>query len=108
MPNLNKVLVMGIVGRDPDIKTFDNGNSIALMSVATSEHWKDKNTGERKERTEWIRILVQGGLFNTVKLYVKKGTKLYIEGSWNTRKYTDKNGIDREITEVKAKSIQLL
>lgn len=108
MPNLNKVMVMGIVGRNPDIKTFDNGNSIATMSVATSEHWKDKNTGERKERTEWVRILVQGGLLKVAKDYIKKGTKVYIEGSWNTRKWTDQKGVEREVVEVKAKEIQLL
>lgn len=88
MPNLNKVLVMGIVGKDPEIKTFENG-SLATMNVATSEHWKDKNTGERKERTEWIRILVQGNMVKVAKDHIKKGTRVFIEGSWSTRKWTD-------------------
>ncbi|HBI1384573.1 TPA: single-stranded DNA-binding protein [Acinetobacter baumannii] len=108
MPNVNRAVIMGILGKDPEVKTFDNGSSIASFSVATSEFWKDKNTGERRELTEWHRIVVQGRLVDVVSKYLKKGGKVYIEGSLHTRKWKDSKGNDRETVEIKAKELQLL
>lgn len=99
---------MGVLGKDPEVKSFDNGSSIATFSVATSEHWKDKNTGERKEQTEWHRIVVQGRLVDVVSKYLKKGSKVYIEGSLRTRRWKDKNNNDREQVEIRAETVQLL
>ena len=100
--SLNKVLLIGRLGADPEIKQMVNGKSVARLSVATSNTWKDKNTGERKEKTEWHRVVIfNEGLVNVVKQYVKKGTQVYIEGQLTTRKWKDeKAGIDRYSTEV--------
>ena len=108
MPIVNRAVIMGILGKDPEVKTFDNGSSIASFSVATSEFWKDKNTGERRELTEWHRIVVQGRLVDVVSKYLKKGGKVYIEGSLHTRKWKDSKGNDRETVEIKARELQLL
>ena len=108
MPNVNRAVIMGILGKDPEVKNFGNGSSIDTFSVATSEHWKDKNTGERKEQTEWHRIVVQGRLVDVVSKYLKKGGKVYIEGSLHTRKWKDAKGNDRETVEIKARELQLL
>ena len=100
--SLNKVLLIGRLGADPDIKQMANGKSVARISLATSNTWKDKNTGERKEKTEWHRIVIfNEGLVNVVKQYVKKGTQVYLEGQLTTRKWKDeKLGIDKYSTEV--------
>ena len=100
--SLNKVLLIGRLGSDPEIKQMVNGKSVARFSIATSNTWKDKNTGERKEKTEWHRIVIfNEGLVNVVKQYVKKGAQVYIEGQLNTRKWKDeKSGIDKYSTEV--------
>ena len=100
--SLNKVLLIGRLGADPDIKQMVNGKSVARLSLATSNTWKDKNTGERKEKTEWHRVVIfNEGLVNVVQQYVKKGTQVYIEGQLTTRKWKDeKSGIDRFSTEV--------
>ena len=100
--SLNKVLLIGRLGADPEVKQMVNGKSVARMSLATSNTWKDKNTGERKEKTEWHRIVVfNEGLVNVIKQYVKKGTQVYIEGQLTTRKWKDeKSGTDRYSTEV--------
>ena len=108
MPNLNRVTVMGVLGRDPETKQFPNGGSVTTFSVATSEFWKDKTTGERKEATEWHRITSSGRLADVASKYLKKGSKAYIEGSLRTRKWKDQNGIDREVTEIRADELQLL
>lgn len=108
MPNVNKATIMGVLGRDPETKNFPNGGSISTFSVATSEFWKHKTTGERKEATEWHRISVSNRLAEIASKYLKKGGKVYIEGSLKTRKYKDQNGIDREITEIRADVLQLL
>ena len=98
---VNKVILVGNVGRDPEIRTMSNGNDIATFSLATTDAWKDKTTHERKEKTEWHRIVVYSpGLANIVKTYVKKGTKLYIEGSLQTRKWVGNDGIEKYTTEV--------
>ena len=99
--SLNKVILIGNVGKDPEIRTMNNGNEVALFSLATSEYWKDKATGEKKYRTEWHRVVVYSqGLVNIVKNYVKKGTRLYLCGSIQSRKWTDNKGIDRQLTEI--------
>ena len=100
--SLNKVLLIGRLGADPEIKQMVNGKSVARLSLATSQSWKDKNTGERKEKTEWHRVVVfNEGLVNVVQQYVKKGAQVYIEGQLTTRKWKDeKSGIDRYSTEI--------
>jgi single-strand DNA-binding protein len=99
--SVNKVILVGNLGRDPEIRTTQDGKEIANFSIATSETWKDRNTGERKEKTEWHRIVVfNENLVKVVKNYVKKGSKLYIEGALQTRKWTDKDGQEKYSTEV--------
>ena len=108
MANLNRVTVMGVLGRDPETKQFPNGGSMTTFSVATTEFWKDKTTGERKEATEWHRITTSNRLAEIASKYLKKGSKAYIEGSLRTRKWKDQSGADREIVEVRADILQLL
>ena len=100
--SLNKVLLIGRLGADPEIKQMVNGKSVARFSLATSNTWKDKNTGERKEKTEWHRVVIfNEGLVNVVQQYVKKGAQVYIEGQLTTRKWTDeKSGQDKYSTEI--------
>jgi len=100
--SLNKVLLIGRLGADPEIKQMVNGKSVARLSLATSNTWKDKNTGEKKEKTEWHRIVIfNEGLVNVVQQYVKKGAQVYIEGQLTTRKWKDeKSGTDKYSTEV--------
>ena len=100
--SLNKVLLIGRLGADPEIKQMVNGKSVARLSLATSKTWKDKNTGERKEKTEWHRVVIfNEGLINVVQQYVKKGAQVYIEGQLTTRKWTDeKSGQDKYSTEI--------
>ena len=100
--SLNKVLLIGRLGADPEIKQMVNGKSVARLSLATSQSWKDKNTGEKKEKTEWHRVVIfNEGLVNVVQQYVKKGSQVYIEGQLTTRKWRDeKSGLDRYSTEV--------
>ena len=100
--SLNKVLLIGRLGADPDIKQMVNGKSVARLSLATSNTWKDKNTGEKKEKTEWHRVVIfNEGLVNVVQQYVKKGAQVYIEGQLTTRKWKDeKSGLDRYSTEI--------
>ncbi len=100
--SLNKVLLIGRLGADPEIKQMVNGKNVARLSLATSNTWKDKNTGEKKEKTEWHRIVIfNEGLVNVVQQYVKKGAQVYIEGQLTTRKWKDeKAGIDRYSTEI--------
>ena len=99
--SLNKVLLIGRIGNDPEIKKMQNGKSVARLSVATSESWKDKNSGERKEKTEWHRVVIfNEGLVNVVQKYLKKGAQVYIEGQLNTNKYTDSNGQEKYSTQI--------
>ena len=98
--SVNKVILVGNTGADPDIRTMQNGNEMASLSIATNESWKDRD-GNRQERTFWHRVIVfSPGLVGIAKQYVKKGDKLYVEGQLRTRKYTDKSGIERYATEV--------
>ena len=99
--SINKVILVGNLGRDPEIRAMQDGREVANLALATSESWKDKNTGERKEKTEWHRVSIfNDGLVNVVKNYVKKGAKLYIEGQLQTRKWTNKEGQEQYTTEV--------
>jgi len=99
--SLNKVLLIGRLGNDPEIKQMQNGKSVAKLSVATSESWKDKSTGERKEKTEWHRVVIfNEGLVGVVQKYLKKGAQVYIEGQLNTNKYTDSNGQEKYSTQI--------
>jgi single-strand DNA-binding protein len=100
--SLNKVLLIGRLGADPEIKQMVNGKSVARLSVATSQSWKDKSTGERKEKTEWHRVVIfNEGLVNVVQQYLKKGANVYIEGALTTRKWKDEaSGQDKYSTEV--------
>ena|ERR1700734_3030514 len=99
--SLNKVSLLGNVGRDPEVKTLQSGGKIVNVSLATSETWKDKASGEDKERTEWHRIVCfNEGLTSVIERFVKKGSKIYVEGSLQTRKYTDQQGVEKYSTEV--------
>src|ERR1700688_378506 len=99
--SVNKVILVGNLGRDPEIRSTQDGLRIANLSLATSESWRDKNTGERKERTEWHRVVIfNERLVDVVEKYVKKGSKLYIEGALQTRKWTDNAGTEKYTTEV--------
>ncbi|MEM1391012.1 MAG: single-stranded DNA-binding protein [Pseudomonadota bacterium] len=99
--SVNKVILVGNVGQDPEVRQFQNGGQVCNLSIATSENWKDRNTGERREKTEWHRVAIfNEGLVRIVQQYVKKGSKLYIEGQLETRKWQDQNGQDKYTTEV--------
>lgn len=98
--SLNKACLIGNVGKDPEIRSMNSGDRVANLSIATSDRWTDKQTGEKKERTEWHRIVVWGGLVEVVERYVKKGMKLYIEGQIQTRKWQDQAGVERYSTEI--------
>jgi len=99
--SVNKAILVGNVGQDPELRATQDGRELATFSLATTESWKDKNSGERKDKTEWHRIVVYSqGLVNVIKNYVKKGSKLYIEGQLQTRKWVDNNGIEKYTTEV--------
>ena len=99
--SVNKVILVGNLGRDPEIRRTQDGRPIANLSVATSETWRDKNTGERREKTEWHRVVIfNEGLCKVVEQYLKKGAKVYLEGALQTRKYTDKDGVEKYSTEV--------
>lgn len=99
--SLNKVMIIGNLGQDPEIRSFQNGGRVANLRIATSENWKDKNTGERQERTEWHTVAIfSDGLVNVVENYLKKGSKVFVEGKLQTRKWQDQNGQDRYSTEI--------
>ena len=105
---VNKVILVGNLGQDPDVRYMPNGNAVANISVATSETWKDKNTGDSKERTEWHRVVMFRRLGEIAGEYLKKGSKVYIEGKLQTRKWQDQNGQDRYTTEIIADQMQML
>ena len=99
--SVNKVILIGNLGQDPEVKSFQNGGRICNLRIATSENWKDKATGERKERTEWHTVVLQSdGLVGVAERYLRKGSKVYIEGSLRTRKWQDQSGNDRYSTEI--------
>jgi len=99
--SVNRVTIIGNLGADPESRTFSNGGKVCNLRVACSESWKDKNTGERKEHTEWISVeIYQDGLINIAQQYLKKGSKVYIEGAFKTRKWQDQSGADKYATSV--------
>ncbi len=99
--SVNKVILVGNLGRDPEVRSMQSGGRVANLSVATSERWNDKTTGERREKTEWHRVVIfDDRLVDVAEKYLHKGSKVYLEGQLQTRKYTDKEGIDRYSTEV--------
>jgi len=99
--SVNKVILIGNLGADPEVRTFQNGGKVCNLRIATSETWKDKTSGERKERTEWHTVAIfNEGLVRTAEQYLKKGSKVYIEGQLQTRKWQDQSGADRYSTEV--------
>ncbi|EKD53771.1 MAG: Single-stranded DNA-binding protein [uncultured bacterium] len=107
--SINKVILIGNLGRDPEVRYTPNGLAVANITIATSEAWKDKQTGENQERTEWHRIVLYGRLAEIAGEYLRKGSKIYIEGRLQTRKWQDKNtGQDRYTTEIVADSLQML
>lgn len=105
--SVNKVILIGNLGNDPEIRQFDNG-MLATASIATSERWTDKQTGERKEHTEWHRVVFNGRLAEIAQQYLRKGSQVYIEGSIHTRKWQDNQGIERYSTEIRANQMQML
>lgn len=108
MRGVNKVLIIGNLGADPESRQFDNGGTVTNISVATSEQWTDKQSGEKRESTEWHRISFSGRLAEVAAQYLRKGSKVYVEGKLSTRKYQAQDGTDRYVTEVKAFSMQML
>jgi len=105
---VNKVIIIGNLGNDPEVKYMPNGGAVTNVTIATSESWKDKNSGEQKEKTEWHRVVFFKRLAEIVGEYLKKGSKVYIEGKLQTRKWQDKDGNQRYTTEVVAGTMQLL
>ena len=105
---INKVILIGNVGVEPEVRYMPNGNAVATLSIATSESWKDKQTGEKQERTEWHRVVCFNRLGEIAGEYVRKGAKIYIEGSLRTRKWQDQQGQDKYTTEIVANEMQLL
>ena len=109
MASVNKVILVGNLGRDPEMRTFPSGDQVANVTIATTDRWRDKNTGENKESTEWHRVMFNGRLAEIVGQYLRKGSQVYIEGSLRTRKWTDQQtGQERYATEIRADTMQML
>ena len=98
--SVNKVILIGNLGKDPEIRTMQDGKKVCNLSIATSESWRDKSSGERKEKTEWHRVVIFGNLAEIAEKYLKKGSKAYVSGSLQTRKWTDQSGAEKYSTEV--------
>lgn len=105
---VNKVILIGNLGKDPEVRYSPNGQAVANVTIATSESWKDKNTGDKQERTEWHRVVFFGRLAEIAGEYLKKGAQIYVEGRLQTRKWQDKDGKDRYTTEIVAAEMQML
>jgi single-strand DNA-binding protein len=108
MASVNKVIIVGNLGRDPETRYMPSGDAMTSIAVATTDTWKDKTTGEKKEQTEWHRISFFGKLAVIAGQYLKKGSQVYIEGSLRTRKYTDKDGVEKYATDIRADTMQML
>lgn len=108
MATVNKVILVGNLGRDPETRYAPNGEAVSNITIATTDYWKDRTSGERKERIEWHRISFFGRLAEVVGMHLRKGASVYIEGSLRTRKYQDKDGQDKFITEVRGDTMQML
>lgn len=108
MASVNKVIIVGNLGRDPEIRTFPSGDQVANVTIATTDKWKDKQTGEMKEATEWHRVTFNGRLAEIAGQYLRKGSQVYVEGSLRTRKWTDQAGVEKFSTEIRADQMQML
>jgi len=107
MASVNKVIILGNLGRDPEMRYLQSGEAVANLAIATTDKWKDKE-GNQQEKTEWHRVTFFGRLAEVCGQYLKKGSQLYVEGSLSTRKYTDKDGVEKYATEIKGHSMQML
>jgi single-strand DNA-binding protein len=108
MASVNKFIGIGNLGRDPEMRTFPSGDRVANVTIAISEKWKDKQSGEMKEHTEWVRVVFNGRLAEIAGEYLKKGSQVYVEGSIRTRKWTDQAGVEKYSTEIRADQLQML
>ena len=108
MASVNKVILVGNLGRDPEVRSFPSGDRVANVTIATTDKWRDKATSEMREATEWHRIVFNGRLAEIVEQYLKKGAQIYVEGSLRTRKWTDKDGVEKYTTEIRADQMQML
>ena len=108
MASVNKIILVGNLGRDPEMRSFPSGDQVANITIATTDKWKDKQTGEMKEATEWHRVVFNGRLAEIAGQYLRKGSQVYVEGSLRTRKWTDKDGQEKFTTEIRADQMQML
>ena len=108
MASINKVIIVGNLGRDPEMRSFPSGDQLANVTIATTDRWKDKQSGEMKEATEWHRVVFNGRLAEIVGQYLRKGSQVYVEGSLRTRKWTDQSGVEKYTTEIRADQMQML
>jgi len=108
MASVNKVIIVGNLGRDPEMRTFPSGDQVANVTIATTDKWKDKQSGEMREATEWHRVVFTGRLAEIAGQYLRKGSQVYVEGSIRTRKWTDQSGVERYSTEIRADQMQML
>jgi len=108
MASVNKVIIVGNLGRDPEMRTFPSGDRVANVTIATTDRWKDKQSGEMKEATEWHRVVFNGRLAEIAGEYLRKGSQVYVEGSLRTRKWTDQQGVEKFTTEIRADQMQML
>ena len=108
MASINKVIIVGNLGRDPEMRTFPSGDQVANVTIATTDKWKDKQSGEMKEATEWHRVVFNGRLAEIAGQYLRKGSQVYVEGSLRTRKWTDQSGVEKYSTEIRADQMQML
>ena len=108
MASVNKVIIVGNLGKDPEVRSFPNGDRVANVTIATTDKWKDKQSSEMREATEWHRVVFNGRLAEIVEQYLRKGSQVYVEGSLRTRKWTDQNGVEKYTTEIRADQMQML
>ena len=108
MASVNKVIIVGNLGKDPEMRSFPSGDQVANITIATTDKWKDKQSGEMKEATEWHRVVFNGRLAEIVGQYLRKGSQVYVEGSLRTRKWTDQSGVEKYTTEIRADQMQML
>ena len=108
MASVNKVIIVGNLGRDPEMRTFPSGDQVANVTIATTDKWKDKQSGEMREATEWHRVVFNGRLAEIAGQYLRKGSQVYVEGSLRTRKWTDQSGVEKFSTEIRADQMQML
>jgi single-strand DNA-binding protein len=108
MASVNKVILVGNCGRDPEVRSFPSGDKVANLTIATTETWKDKQSGERREATEWHRLVFRGRLVDIVEQYIRKGSQIYVEGSIRSRKYSDAAGVEKTTTEINVHEMTML